>query len=325
MKWGTRMPFRVFGASHAESLGIEVELPLGTRVDTERIAAELVRRRPADDAASTKRREADIPIFTGIEDGIVTGPVTIAIRNTDARPRDYALSGFRPGHADYPAWVKYGTAETGGGVFSGRMTAAIVMAGAIVLPWLEARGVHIHSEIVSIGEMQFPGGVAPQGLDAYLDRIRAAKDSVGSKVRVVAEGVPAGLGSPMFGAFESIFSSLLFAVPAVKAIGFGDGEGFAGARGSEVSDPYIMKDGKIAVAANHNGGILGGLTTGAPITCTVTFKPPSSIGIPQRTVDRDGNETVITVGGRHDVAIAPRGRVVLEAALALAIWEGGIP
>lgn len=319
------MPFRVFGASHAEHLGIEVDLPLGTWVDTERIAAELARRRPADDAASTKRREADIPIFTGIEDDIVTGPVIIAIANTDAKPADYALSGFRPGHADYPAWVKYGTAETGGGVFSGRMTAAIVMAGAIVLPWLEARGVSIRSEIVSIGELAFRDGRQPQDLDDYLDRIRAAKDSVGSKVRVVAEGVPAGLGSPMFGAFESIFSSLLFAVPAVKAVGFGDGEDFAGARGSEVSDPYIMKDGKVTVAANHNGGILGGLTTGAPITCTITFKPPSSIGIPQRTVDRDGNETVITVGGRHDVAIAPRGRVVLEAALALAIWEGGIP
>lgn len=318
------MPFCVFGSSHAARLGIKLDLPIGTTIDTKRIVKELMRRRPQKIASSTAREEWDVPIFTGIENDVVTGPVTIAIENRDLRPEDYAFTGFRPGHADYPAWVKYGTYETGGGVFSGRMTAAIVMAGAIVFPWLESRAVRIHSEILSIGMVDFKNGKEPPELQSYLNEIRAKKDSVGSKVRVIAEGVPAGLAYPMFDSFESNLSSLLFAIPAVKAIGFGSGDDFARMRGSEASDPYYMKDGVVTVKHNHNGGILGGLTTGAPIECTVTFKPPSSIGIPQKTVDQNGNETFIQVGGRHDIAIAPRGRVAIEAALALAIWEGGI-
>jgi chorismate synthase len=349
---GQNLTLEVYGASHAPAIGMRLSgVPAGIEVDPARLQRYVDRRKPDRNAFSTARREADeVLIRGGIEDGATTGGViTAEILNTDMRRGDYdALKNIpRPSHADYPAFVKYGGKEdmSGGGRFSGRMTAPLVIAGGIAEQYLARRGVTAGAylaEVAGIAGVSFrDGAVTAEQLEAVkteafpvlnaeagarmlreIERARAERDSVGGIVECVALGVPAGLGGALFGGFESRLAALLFGIPAVKGVEFGRGFDITRMRGGAANDPYRFIDGAVVTESNHNGGILGGITTGMPITVRAAIKPTPSIALPQRSVDlATGQNTEITVRGRHDACIAPRAAVAVEAAMLLAIWD----
>ena len=317
--------FTIWGQSHAPAIGVTVEgLPAGFRPDMEALCAFLARRAPGNGPFSTPRKETDRPeILSGLADGAACGaPLTAVIRNNDTRSHDYEELRRvpRPGHADYPAYVKYGSSRdaAGGGQFSGRLTAPLCIAGGLAVQLLAAEGVTIRAELVSVG-----GCTDPDGMTAALENAKAAGDSVGGVIECVCEGVPAGLGEPMFGGMENRISQLVFGIPAVKGIEFGAGFAAAAMRGSENNDPYYYDDtGTVRVRTNNAGGILGGITTGAPIVFRAAFKPTPSIGIEQDSVDLSaGKNTRLTVKGRHDPCVALRAVPVVEAAAACAVYD----
>ena len=281
--------------------------------------------------------------------GRLTAPLAVRIANGDQHSKDYDLLRhvMRPGHADYAGRARYGgwNDYRGGGHFSGRLTAPLVFAGAVAKQLLRQEGVAVGAHILQIADVRdasFPPlGVGAEALAALsrdelplLDRtketpmreaILAAKndgDSVGGVIECMAEGLPAGVGDPLFDAVESCLAQMLFAVPAVKGVEFGDGFALAGMRGSEANDPLRMEDGAVRPAANHNGGITGGLTDGAPILFRVAVKPTPSIARPQQTVDLDtGENTALAIRGRHDPCIVPRAVPVIEAAAAWVLLD----
>ncbi len=322
--FGNVFRFTVFGQSHAPAIGVTVEgLRAGERIDFEALQAFLARRAPGG-KYSTARKEADEPEFiSGLTpDGLSCGsPITAIIRNADTRSGDY--SGLRhiprPGHADYAAMVKYGEGRdyAGGGQFSGRLTAPLCIAGGIALQMLEKMGIKISSRIVSIG-----GENREEAMFELIDAVRAQGDSVGGMIECVAEGVPAGIGEPMFGGLENRISQAVFAIPAVKAIEFGAGMAVANMRGSENNDEFCLEEGKVKTSGNNHGGILGGISSGMPIVFRAAVKPTPSIAKVQRSVDMSsGEETRLSVGGRHDPCIVPRVLPCMEAAMALAIYD----
>ena len=322
---GERYRFTIWGQSHAPAVGVTVEgLPAGFRPDTEKLAAFLARRAPGNGPFSTARKEADEPEFlSGLADGAVCGaPLTVMIRNTNIRSADYdELRRIpRPGHADYPAHIKYGENRdvAGGGQFSGRLTAPLCVAGGLALQLLETEGVSIRASIVSIG-----GETEPEAMTKAMQAAKDAGDSVGGIVECVCEGVPAGLGEPMFGGMENRIAQTVFGIPAVKGVEFGAGFAAAAMRGSENNDPYYYDDtGAIRTKTNHAGGILGGITTGGPIVFRAAFKPTPSIAVEQDSVDLVSGENVkLSVKGRHDPCIVPRAVPVVEAAAACAIYD----
>jgi chorismate synthase len=334
------------GTSHGPGLDLVIEgLPEGLTLDELLIRRSLEKRRPQSDL-STPRRESDLyEIRAGLRSGITDGsPLSFFIPNLDTRSGDYsALSGIpRPGHADYPAYVKSaGTADLrGGGMHSGRLTALFMIIGAIARQILVPKGIFVGSHILDIHGVR-DAAFDPTTVDAELLRrlddklfptldettetsmkaeISAAKnrrDSVGGIVETAVVGLPAGLGDPLFDSLESRLASILFSVPAVKGIEFGDGFAFAERTGSEVKDEYAFgSDGSVRTLANHNGGILGGMATGMPVVFRSVIKPTSSIGLPQRTVDLVRRESLsIEIGGRHDPAIVNRAVHVIDAAV----------
>jgi len=319
--WGHSLRLSIFGESHGPGVGIVIDgLPPGEPVDFEAVAAEMRRRAPGRDETSTARREDDTPeILSGLLEGHATGaPLCAVIRNHDARSRDYDAK-LRPGHADWTALLKYkGQADMrGGGHFSGRLTAPLVFAGAVAKQMLARRGVEITGRVVQIGAVTDPDAMRAEILAA-----KAGGDSVGGVVEAVATGVPGGLGEPFFASLESVTASLLFSVPAVKGVEFGDGFGLAAVRGSQANDELYLEDGHIRARTNHNGGVLGGITNGEPVVVRAAFKPTPSIAKPQRTVDAETmRETEIIVRGRHDPCIVPRALPVVEAALALSVLD----
>ena len=342
--YGKNVRITIFGQSHAPAIGVTMEgLRAGLTVDMEKLGQFLSRRAPGKAAYSTARKEADIPEFLcGIKDGVTCGtPITAIIRNTDTRSGDYApfVRTPRPGHADYTGYVKYGEAGdfAGGGHFSGRLTAPLCIAGGICLQLLEQEGIHVYTHIASIGPVEdtgaWPASTADkefpvlsdargEAMKEYIAQARQAGDSVGSVVECAVVGVPAGLGDPMFDGMENRLAAILFGIPAVKGVEFGEGFGAAKLRGSENNDPFGVKDGQIITMTNHSGGILGGITTGMPINFRVAFKPTPSIAMEQQTVDlQTMEETTVTVGGRHDPCIVPRGVPCVEAAAALAVYD----
>lgn len=322
---GNRYRFTIWGQSHAPAIGVTVEgLPSGFAPDMDALGRFLQRRAPGNGPFSTPRKEADLPEFiAGLVDGHTCGaPVTAVIRNTNTRSSDYdALRRIpRPGHADYPAFVKYGAARdvAGGGQFSGRLTAPLCIAGGLALQLLEKRGVTIRARLVSVG-----GQSSPEGMRAEMQAAKDASDSVGGVIECVAEGVPAGLGEPMFGGMENRIGQIVFGIPAVKGIEFGAGFAAASMRGSENNDPYYYDVGHVVRARTNNaGGILGGITTGMPVVFRIAVKPTPSIGIEQESVDLVSGEAArLTVSGRHDPCIAPRAVPCAEAAAACAIYD----
>ena len=322
--YGDNFRISIFGESHASAIGVTIEgLPAGSPVDSGKLQAFLERRAPGRDAFSTSRREADAPEFLcGVKNGIATGaPITAIIRNSDTRSNDYAnLANIpRPGHADYPAEVKFGGCQdrAGGGHFSGRLTAPLCIAGGIALQQLEKLGVSVSARAVRIG-----GETEPERMEAAIAAARDEGDSVGGVVEARICGLSAGVGDPMFGGLENRIAQIVFGIPAVKGIEFGEGFAVADLKGSENNDPYGIVDGKVVPLTNHAGGILGGISTGAPVVFRVAFKPTPSIAKEQDSVDLEKMETTkLAVKGRHDPCVVLRAVPCVEAAAAIAVYD----
>lgn len=322
--WGQRFRVTIFGESHGVGVGVVIDgVPPGMRLDVQRIRAALARRAPGNAETATARRETDdFEILSGVLDGVTTGaPLAAFTRNQNAHPGDYTGDIPRPGHADYPAFVKYGGQNDGrgGGYFSGRMTAALVFAGSVAAQYLaEAYGIAITSETRAIH-----GKTAPEAMPAEILAAKARGDSVGGVIACRARGVPTGWGAPMFGNLEGVIASIVFAVPAVKGVAFGAGFGFAEALGSEVSDGMAYgPDGAVTFSANHNGGVVGGLSTGNDIVFSVAIKPTPTIFTQQSTINLATHMSIThAFAGRHDPCIVPRAGVIIESALAIALME----
>ena len=317
----------IFGESHGPAIGVVLEhVPPGIAVDMDFIRAEMARRAPGKSPMSTARREADEPrILSGVFEGKTTGtPLCAVIENTDTRSRDYArLKDLpRPGHADYAGFVRYQGCNDyrGGGHFSGRLTAPLVFAGAVAKLILKEKGVAVTARISNVAGIADP---TPEEMEAAILAAKADLDSVGGRIACAVTGLPAGLGAPDFGCnVEGIFSQYLFAVPAVKAVGFGLGTGFADLRGSQANDPFYMDGDTVRTRTNHAGGVNGGITNGMPVTFEVTIRPTPSIAKEQDTVDLSSHaDARLAVTGRHDPCIVPRAVPVIESAAALAACE----
>jgi chorismate synthase len=357
MEFGRRLRMKVYGSSHGPEVGVTVDgLPAGTPVEVGMVQAALDRRRPVGRRLATRRQEEDrLVVDRGLVGGRSDGSTFQAhVANTDTRrePYDQLLDTPRPGHADYPARVRYGLDAdlSGGGIFSGRMTVGLVIAGVIAQGLLARKGVEVVAFTRSVGsvdadvpeeielgelarrsrsnEVGAPDAGSAERMEQVISEARRAGDSVGGIVEVRAAGVPVGLGEPFFDSVESVLAHAYFSVPAVKGVEFGAGFRAARMRGSEDNDPFVLRDGRIRTTTNHAGGILGGLATGMPIVARISVKPTSSIALRQRTVNlRTGESAEIAVTGRHDPCIVPRAVVVLEAVTAFALadlaFEGG--
>lgn len=351
--WGERIKISVFGGSHTEAIGANIDgLPAGEEIDWEQVMVQMSRRAPGQDATATKRKEPDIPrVLCGMLNGRLTGaPLCAVIENTSQRSGDYENLKIlpRPGHSDYTAYVKYGGHNDirGGGHFSGRLTAPIVFAGAIARQILKRRNIIVGSHVLSIADaedtkfdmagvsanllnrlstMYFPiiDENAGEDMRRAVEVARKAGDSVGGVVECAVLGLPVGAGNPMFGGAEGLMASILFGIPAVKGVEFGAGFNVSHMRGSENNDPmYRAENGEVKTRTNNAGGILGGITNGMPLICRCAFKPTSSIGIEQDTVNlQTGGEGKLVVKGRHDPCIVPRAAPVMEAAVCIAVLE----
>lgn len=344
--FGQSVSVTLFGESHGAEIGAVIDgLAPGLPVDESFIAFRLSLRRPAG-AISTARREPDpFRIVSGVFEGLTTGtPLAVLIPNTDTRSGDYLRGPVRPGHADYTAHIKYHGFEDyrGGGHFSGRITAALVAAGAVVLPALERRGIVIGTHIARCaGVSDAPFGDCAADLArlntlpfAVLDDARgqqmreaveaaaAQGDSVGGVLETAVIGFPAGVGEPWFDTLEGVLAHALFSVPAVKGVEFGAGFALADLRGSEANDPFCSGPQGIRTLTNHNGGINGGISNGMPLLFRCAVKPTPSISLPQQTIRPDtGAEETIRIAGRHDPAIVHRARAVVDSVTALALCD----
>ena len=321
------MRYMIFGESHGPAIGVVLEgVPAGLALDLDFIRAELARRAPGRNAMTTARKEKDEPeILSGVFEGKTTGtPLCAIIFNTDTRSKDYAkLKDLpRPGHADYAGFVRYHGCNDyrGGGHFSGRLTAPLVFAGAVAKLALRQRGVEVAARISNVAGIADP---TPEEMEAAILAAKADRDSVGGRIRCAVTGLPAGLGAPDFGCnVEGIFSQYLFAVPAVKAVSFGLGTGFAALRGSQANDAFYMDGDTVRTRTNHTGGVNGGITNGMPVEFEVTIRPTPSIARSQDTVDLSaGTDAKLEITGRHDPCIVPRAVPVIESAAALATCE----
>lgn len=327
--FGNKLKIQIFGQSHSDSLGVVIDgLPVGMILDMNKINEFIDRRRGGQNAYSTKRKEDDIPeIVSGLVDGVTCGaPLCAIFKNSNVRKEDYEKTStvLRPSHADYTAWVKYGGYQdkTGGGMFSGRLTLPMVFAGAVCEQYLAKRGITVSGRIVSIGNIK----------DDYeaqvklMEKVAAEGDSVGGVIECTVNGVPAGIGEPLYDSIESVISHIVFGIPGVKGIEFGMGFEGVGKLGSEVNDSfYIADDGhseKIATRTNNSGGIQGGISNGMPIVFRVAVKPTPTIYKTQQTVDMDALKNVeVAFEGRHDPCIVPRALPCVEAAAAIAITD----
>lgn len=321
-EFGKNIRVSIFGESHGAAIGVSIDgMPAGVSVDMERLQHFLDRRAPGRSRFTTARREEDRPEFLcGIRGGVTCGtPITAIIRNRDTRSGDYSQMEDipRPGHADYAARMRYGGNEDcrGGGHFSGRLTAPLCVAGGIFLQALEAEGITVRARILEIGgNTEDPRG--------EIEKAMAEKDSVGGIIECVVNGMPPGIGDPIYDGLENRISLAVFGIPAVKGIEFGRGFEAARLRGSENNDAFYFDGGTIKTRTNNHGGILGGISSGMPIVFRVAIKPTPSIGKEQDSIRYDTGENVkMTVQGRHDPCIAPRAVPCVEAAAAMAIYD----
>ena len=359
--FGTTLRVTVFGQSHSKAIGCVLDgLPSGLHLDMNALTHFIARRTPGSFSGDTPRHERDsFHILSGLTSkGTTCGaPLAAIIENTDVRTGNYNyLSTIpRPGHADFAAWCKWHGRQdaSGGGQFSGRLTAALCLAGGIAIQALSTQGIHIAAHLKEVAGIKddtlavFDASPASrlllskqishlhtkQGLPILNDlagekilstiqEARDAGDSVGGLVECVATGIPAGMGSPLFEGLESTIAHAIFSIPAVKGIEFGLGFEAARTRGSENNDPYVVQDGEVQPKTNNAGGILGGISTGAPLFFTCAFKPISSISLPQSSVDLSSNtQTTLEIHGRHDTCAALRAVPVVEAVCALALLD----
>ena len=342
--FGTTVKVSIFGESHAPKIGCTIEgLPAGFIVDLAALKTFLQRRSPSH-PWDTPRKETDDPQFvSGISaEGILDGsPLTAELPNTNVRSQDYAATKLvpRPGHADFAAWAKWGDSykQTGGGHFSARLTAPLCIAGGIALQILRAQDIIIAAHVLKIKdvndtplellqakpqELPFLDAQAGEKTRALLTQLRSEKNTVGGIIECAATGVPAGIGCPHFHGLENTISTAVFGVPAVKAIEFGSGMDVANLLGSENNDAYEVRNGSAVPITNHAGGILGGISTGAPIWFRCALKPISSIGLPQHSVNLQTMEPEqLVVEGRHDVTAVLRAVPCVESTFALALLD----
>ena len=345
--FGTALSVTLFGESHGPSVGVILDgLAPGIPVDEDFLRHQLTLRRPAD-GLSTSRREPDpFVVESGVYRGKTTGtPLCIRIPNTVQKSEDYQNYGkARPGHADYTAFAKYHGHEDprGGGHFSGRITAGLVAAGAIVLSALKKKGIFIGTHIsrgAGVSDRSFgdyredidllsrkPFPVLDDKAEEYMKQMvlkaRESGDSVGGILETAVVGLPAGLGEPWFDTAEGVLSHALFSVPAVKGVEFGDGFALADMTGSRANDPFRMEGDTVVTTKNANGGINGGITNGMPVLFRCAVKPTPSIFREQQTVDFTAGENIdFTLSGRHDPFIAHRARVVVDSVTALVLAD----
>lgn len=349
---GNNIKLTVFGESHGEAIGCVIDgLPSGVKLDFDKIYKDMARRAPGKDKASTPRLEKDIPrVLSGVLDGVTTGaPLAMLIENTNVKSGDYKniMSVPRPSHSDYPAYVKYGGNNDvrGGGHFSGRLTAPLVFAGAVAKQILDKKGITVGAHIKRIGDVTDEkidynnitkaelealsdktfsvfSAEAEAEMRAEIEKYRLAQNSVGGEIECFVAGLPAGLGGNMFDTVEGRLSQILFGIPAVKGVQFGLGFGFANANALEVNDGYEIKDDKVSLISNNNGGVLGGITSGAPLALSVAVKPTPSISSPQKSVNLETMKNeILEIKGRHDPCIVPRAVPVVEAAVAFGLLD----
>ncbi|MCP9452621.1 MAG: chorismate synthase [Nitrospira sp.] len=328
-----------FGESHGPAIGCVVDgCPPGLPLSAADIQRELDRRKPGTSRHVTQRRESDtVEILSGLFENKTTGaPIALLIRNEDQRSRDYdeLVDTFRPGHADYTYWQKYGIRDhRGGGRASARETAVRVAAGAIAKKWLaRTYGVVIRGHLTQLGPIEIPFQswdavsnnpffVANEEivgtLESFMDELRKGGDSVGAKIRVVAEQVPVGWGAPVYAKLDADLASAMMSINAVKAVEIGAGFASVTQRGSEHGDELTPE----GFVTNHAGGILGGISTGQDIIVTIGLKPTSSIRIPRRSIDKQGKPVMVETKGRHDPCVGIRATPIAEAMMALVLID----
>ena len=363
--FGNSIKLTLFGESHGAAVGAVLDgLPPGLKVDAEYIAAEMNKRR-ARGAYSTGRQEADVPEFvSGVKNGFTEGtPLAVIIRTTDARPQDYEAQGGagsglktgsaaqekpfipRPSQSDFTAQAKYlGFQDaSGGGHFSGRLTAPIVAVCAVVRQALEAKGIFIGTHILMLGELtdrpfspdpteeikalagpQFPV-LSEEKIKEFkgaIESIGAEGDSLGGVLETAVAGLEAGIGEPFFSSIESELARALFSIPGARGVEFGAGFDIAKMRGSQANDAFSVKDGRVVTTTNNSGGINGGVSNGMPIVFRTAFRPTPSISIPQKSVDLNTmTETELVISGRHDPAFIHRARPVVDGLTALVLAD----
>ncbi len=347
--FGNAIPVNLFGESHGKAIGITINnLPGGIELDLEKIHQELFKRRPKSNLSTPRREQDEIEFLSGYFNGKTTGtPLTVVIRNMDTRSRDYTPNILRPSHADYTAHMKYNQSQDyrGGGHFSGRLTAPIIILGAIASQLLEQKGILVASHINSIKDQEdlnfediplsneilkkllqsdFPliNEDNKSSFEEVILNAKANKNSVGGTIETCILNLPVGYGDPFFDSVESVLAHLLFSVPAIKGVEFGKGFAITKLHGSEANDSFVLEDGKISTRTNNSGGIQGGISNGMPIIFKVAVKPTASIGVPQDTVDIEKMEsTVLELKGRHDPCIVHRVVHVINAITAYGILD----
>ncbi|MBQ8642447.1 MAG: chorismate synthase [Clostridia bacterium] len=351
--WGKNLSLSIYGGSHDPEIGMRLTgFPAGIMIDKDDMQAFMSRRAPGQSKLTTSRKEPDVPVFlSGLGEDCATTGETLhaAIYNTNQRSGDYAAFANvpRPSHADYCARMKYGDGVDlrGGGHWSARLTAPLCIAGYLCRTWLWQRGIRIGAHIAAIagipdtaydpvrldeetllspGRKTFPvlDDGAGEAMMAAIDEARMQLDSVGGIVECAVTGLPVGLGEHMFDGAEGRIASLLYSIPAVKGVEFGDGFGVAVNRGSVNNDPFVTDGVTVKTKTNHCGGILGGMTNGMPLTFRCAFKPTPSIGLEQDSVDLTAMQNVkLTIGGRHDPCVVQRAVPVVEAAAAIAVMD----
>lgn len=328
-----------FGESHGPAIGCVVDgCPPGLALDAPDIQKELDRRRPGTSRHVTQRREPDqVEILSGVFEGHTTGtPIGLLIRNTDQRSGDYGsiVQTFRPGHADYSYWKKYGRRDPrGGGRSSARLTAPTVAAGAIAKKWLATEyGIQVRGFMSQLGPVNIPfesweevernpffapnAGVVAE-LETFMDELRRAGDSIGARIEVVAENVPAGWGEPIYDRLDADIAHAMMGLNAVKGVSIGAGFEAITQRGSQHGDE-ITPDGFLS---NHAGGVLGGISSGQPITVSLAIKPTSSIRVERQSITVEGEPTTVQTFGRHDPCVGIRATPIAEALLAIVLMD----
>jgi chorismate synthase len=328
-----------FGESHGPAIGCVVDgCPPGLALAESDIQPDLDRRRPGTSRHVTQRQESDrVEILSGTYEGLTTGtPIGLLIRNEDARSKDYSsiARSFRPGHADYAYWHKYGVRDPrGGGRSSARLTAVTVAAAAIARKWLaQAYGTRVRGRMSQLGDISVPledwdqvhrnpffaaGASAVPRLEAYMDALRRAGDSCGARIEVVADGVPVGLGEPLFDKLDADIAHAMMGINAVKGVEIGAGFACVAQKGSEHGDELTPE----GFLGNNAGGVLGGISTGQPVTVSIAIKPTSSIRVSRRSIDVDGAPTPVETLGRHDPCVGIRATPIAEAMLLLVLMD----
>lgn len=346
--FGKVFKITIFGESHGAAIGIVIEgCPAGLELSQQDIQIAVDRRKPQANAGQTARHEVDeVEILSGVFDGHTTGmSLAMLVRNQDIDSKVYQKMRYtpRPGHADYTAWVKYNGFNDfrGGGTFSGRVTVALVMAGAVASKLLSTLGIETIAYTVQIGSvlarpktlnvirrnvaqnaLRCGDAAAAKKMKVEIEKAAKAGDSLGGIIECQALNVPAGLGEPYFDTLEGQLAKAFFAIPAVKGVEFGSGFWAAGITGSQNNDPFIVLDNKVGTSTNHAGGILGGISNGSPIVARIAVKPVPSIAVSQTTVDLQMmKECEINIVGRHDSCIVPRAAVIVEAMMAVTLCD----